>query len=136
LLDLPESRRRDELIHLGLNAPAHDPGLALPVAGQRTGDQLQLRMPRLAGIDQIPAGRNCGAFQSVYTTALILVLTLLVLSVVHFVHLWRSLAVVLASVARQPRVMAAYSRLPASFGSAKVLTKRVNLRPGRAPESS
>ena len=34
-----------------LRAPAHHPGLALAVAGERARDQLELRMPRLAGVD-------------------------------------------------------------------------------------
>ena len=58
LLDLAEARRGDELVHLGLGAPAHDPGLALPMAGQRAGDQLELRVPGLAGIDEIAARRD------------------------------------------------------------------------------
>ena len=50
----------DELVHLGLRAAAHDPGLAAAMAGQRAGDQLELRMPGLAGVDQIAARRDGG----------------------------------------------------------------------------
>src|SRR5215218_5999980 len=52
LLDFPDSRRGDQLIQFGLRPAAHDPGLALSMAGERASNQLELRMPRLAGVDQ------------------------------------------------------------------------------------
>src|SRR5262245_14295435 len=58
LLALAEAGRLHQLIHLTLGAPAHDPGLALAVAGERPRDQFKLRMPGLAGIDEVAAGRD------------------------------------------------------------------------------
>src|SRR3990167_10972650 len=46
---LAETGGLDQLVHLRLAAPAHDPGFAATVAGQRAGDQFQLRVPRLPG---------------------------------------------------------------------------------------
>ena len=48
LLDLAEPGARDQLVHLGLRAPAHHPRLAAAMARQRARDELELRMPRLA----------------------------------------------------------------------------------------
>ena len=58
--ELAEAGGGDELVHLGLRAPAHDPGLAAAMAGQRARDQFELRVPGLAGIDQIAARRDRG----------------------------------------------------------------------------
>src|SRR5688572_9584825 len=55
LLDLLEAGVLDELVELGLAAPAHNPLSAAPVARERACDQLELRVPRLAGVDEIPA---------------------------------------------------------------------------------
>jgi hypothetical protein len=41
-----------QLVHLGLAAPAHHPGLTAPVAGEGAGDEFQLGVPGLAGVDQ------------------------------------------------------------------------------------
>ena len=46
--------RPHQLVHLRLRAAAHDPRLAFAV-GQHAGDELDLRMPRLIGVDQMPA---------------------------------------------------------------------------------
>jgi hypothetical protein len=85
------------------------------------GYTLLFSMARIFG----PDGHH---FNGLYATALIIVLTLTSLSLVHFVHLWRSLSVVLASVARQPRLLAAFRRLPAAFGSTRVLTTVPRMR--------
>jgi len=45
-----------QLIHFCLAAPTHYPSLTLSVTGQRASDQFQLRVPRLAGVNQITAG--------------------------------------------------------------------------------
>src|SRR5438034_8016193 len=41
----------DQRVHFGLGATAHDPGLALAIR-KGAGDEFDLRMPRLAGVDQ------------------------------------------------------------------------------------
>ena len=46
----------DQLVHLGLAAPAHHPGQAAPVAGEGAGDEFELGVPGLAGIDEVAAG--------------------------------------------------------------------------------
>src|SRR5216683_4552688 len=58
LRDLAEAGGSHELVHLFLRAPAHHPGRSLPVAAQRARDQLELRMPRLARVDEEAAGRD------------------------------------------------------------------------------
>ncbi len=60
LLDLAEACRLDQLVYLALRAAAHDPGLTLTVAGQRAADEFELRVPGLAGIDEIAAFRDRG----------------------------------------------------------------------------
>ena len=52
LLDLLEAGVLDELIELGLGAAPHDPRAAAAVAGERARNQLELRMPGLAGVDR------------------------------------------------------------------------------------
>src|SRR5688572_27704866 len=52
LVDLAESRLTDELIHLCLRSAAHDPRFTFAMACQRPPNQLQLRMPRLPGVEQ------------------------------------------------------------------------------------
>src|SRR5690348_11607622 len=42
-----------QLIEFLLCAPAHYPGFAVTMAGERARDELQLRMPRLAGVNQV-----------------------------------------------------------------------------------
>src|SRR5688572_12501505 len=58
LRTLAEARALDQLVHLALRAAPHHPRLATAVAGERARDQLELRMPRLARVDQHPAGRD------------------------------------------------------------------------------
>lgn len=53
VVDLAEAcGSRDEVIELALRAATHDPRRTVAVAGERPGDQFQLRMPRLAGVDR------------------------------------------------------------------------------------
>src|SRR5437868_8412584 len=58
LLDLMEAGGGHELVELGLGTPPHDPWLPLAMAGQHAGDELELRVPGLAGIDQVPPRRD------------------------------------------------------------------------------
>ena len=60
LLPLLETGGGDKLVHFGLRAAAHDPGLAAAMAGQGACDQFELRVPGLVGIDQIAARRDRG----------------------------------------------------------------------------
>src|SRR5437763_16731928 len=57
-LNFLEPGPRDELIDLGGGAAAHNPRLAFAVA-QHARDKLELRMPRLVGVDPVTAGHNC-----------------------------------------------------------------------------
>src|SRR5205085_7631839 len=52
LIDLDEPCIGDELVHLDLRAPPHDPRSAAAVARQCARNQLELRVPRLVGVDQ------------------------------------------------------------------------------------
>ncbi len=56
LVYLLEAGRCDQRVHLGLGASSHHPGVAAAVAGQSPGNELELWMPGLAGVDQITAG--------------------------------------------------------------------------------
>src|SRR3546814_3370899 len=47
-----------ELVHLRLAAPAHHPGHAFAMAGERARDEFELRMPRLAGVGEVAAARH------------------------------------------------------------------------------
>ena len=61
LVDLAESGTRDELVELRLRAPPHHPCRAAAVAGQRAGDELELRVPGLAGVEQDAAAERASA---------------------------------------------------------------------------
>ena len=54
-VDLFESGVAHELVHLSSRAPAHNPALTFAIR-QGVGDKLQLRMPRLIGVNEITAG--------------------------------------------------------------------------------
>jgi hypothetical protein len=54
--ELLEAGVVDQLVHLGLAASAHHPGLAAPVAGEGAGDEFELGVPGLAGVDEVAAG--------------------------------------------------------------------------------
>src|SRR5262245_39984297 len=58
LLDFVEARGSHELVDLGLGAASHDPRLPLAMAGQHAGNELDLRMPGLAGINEVTARRD------------------------------------------------------------------------------
>ena len=53
-IHLCEPGRPDQLVHLCLRATTHDPWFAVPVDA-RSGDLLELRMPWLAGVEQVAA---------------------------------------------------------------------------------
>src|SRR5437764_11436098 len=56
LRELVKTRRGNELVELGLGASPHHPRLAAAVARERAGDQLELGVPRLSGVEQIARG--------------------------------------------------------------------------------
>src|SRR5205809_625633 len=60
LLDFAETGCAHEFVQLFLGAPAHDPRRACAMAGERARDELDLRMPGLAGVDQMSAGFDGG----------------------------------------------------------------------------
>ena len=55
LVELAKTGVLDQLIHFRLRATAHHPRLSLAMAGQRAGNERQLRMPGLTGINEISA---------------------------------------------------------------------------------
>src|SRR5579863_10700160 len=56
LLQLAESGHPHQLVQLLLRAPAHDPGRASAMAGESARNELNLRMPGLAGVNQASPG--------------------------------------------------------------------------------
>src|ERR1035437_10157973 len=59
LRHLAKSSHPHQFVQFLLRAPAHDPGRACAMTGQSSRNELDLRMPWLAGVNQASAGFDC-----------------------------------------------------------------------------
>ena len=63
LFDLGKPAVLHQLIEFLLRAPAHHPGFAVAMAGERARDEFELRVPWLPGVNKVTARRH-GARQA------------------------------------------------------------------------